>query len=87
MVLDIEGTVAPISFVYDVLFPYVTAHLEEYLTRTWDSAQTKAEVNELLAQVHRFGTYASSPCKNSSFECKCSVPMRSAFACSLTLLE
>ena len=53
MVLDIEGTVAPISFVYDVLFPYVTAHLEEYLTRTWDSAQTKAEVKELLAQVHR----------------------------------
>ena len=51
MVLDIEGTVAPISFVYDVMFPYVTSHLQEYLDRTWDTAQTQAEVKELLAEV------------------------------------
>ena len=31
VVLDIEGTTTPISFVHDVLFPYARAHLREYL--------------------------------------------------------
>ena len=29
--LDVEGTVAPISFVYEQLFPYARAHFEEFL--------------------------------------------------------
>lgn len=51
VVLDIEGTVAPVYFVYEVMFPYVTRHLQEYLDRTWDTAQTQAEIKELLAEV------------------------------------
>lgn len=51
VVLDIEGTVAPISFVYDVMFPYFTKHLEAYLDKTWETAQTQAEVAELFKQV------------------------------------
>jgi enolase-phosphatase E1 len=31
IVLDIEGTTTPISFVYDVLFPFARRHLREFL--------------------------------------------------------
>jgi enolase-phosphatase E1 len=31
ILLDIEGTTTPITFVYDVLFPYARAHLRDYL--------------------------------------------------------
>ncbi len=33
VLLDIEGTVAPIHFVHQVLFPYSLEHIEEYLLR------------------------------------------------------
>ena len=32
--LDVEGTVAPISLVYERLFPYARAHFEPFLWRT-----------------------------------------------------
>ena len=31
IILDIEGTTTPISFVYDVLFPYARDHAAGYL--------------------------------------------------------
>jgi len=31
LLLDIEGTTTPVSFVYDVLFPFARRHLDEYL--------------------------------------------------------
>ena len=31
ILLDIEGTTTPITFVYDVLFPFARAHAQEYL--------------------------------------------------------
>src|SRR5262245_50599588 len=31
ILLDIEGTTTPISFVYDVLFPFARAHAREHL--------------------------------------------------------
>ncbi|KAF7875192.1 hypothetical protein EAF04_002364 [Stromatinia cepivora] len=37
VLLDIEGTVCPISFVKDVLFPYALAALPETLSTQWDS--------------------------------------------------
>ncbi|KAA8573146.1 hypothetical protein EYC84_003661 [Monilinia fructicola] len=37
VLLDIEGTVCPISFVKDVLFPYALAALPEILATQWDS--------------------------------------------------
>jgi enolase-phosphatase E1 len=33
IILDIEGTIRPISFVHDVLFPYSTERLLDYLRR------------------------------------------------------
>jgi len=37
VLLDIEGTVCPISFVRDVLFPYALAALPRFLARNWSS--------------------------------------------------
>ncbi|KAL2271700.1 hypothetical protein VTJ83DRAFT_1071 [Remersonia thermophila] len=37
VLLDIEGTVCPISFVKDVLFPYALSALPSVLEREWDS--------------------------------------------------
>ena len=34
ILLDIEGTTTPISFVYDVLFPFARKQLADYLPRT-----------------------------------------------------
>ncbi len=31
LLLDVEGTTTPVSFVYDVLFPYARRHLDRYL--------------------------------------------------------
>lgn len=31
MLLDIEGTTTPLSFVYETLFPYTRAHMQEFL--------------------------------------------------------
>jgi enolase-phosphatase E1 len=35
ILLDIEGTVAPISFVVDVLFPFARKHAETFLRENW----------------------------------------------------
>lgn len=38
VVLDVEGTTTPVSFVYDVLFPYARARLREFLAAHRDEA-------------------------------------------------
>jgi methylthioribulose 1-phosphate dehydratase/enolase-phosphatase E1 len=48
-IFDIEGTTTPITFVKDVLFPYARSHLREYLTSTWTSQLTQADVQDILA--------------------------------------
>jgi enolase-phosphatase E1 len=37
VLLDVEGTTTPIDFVYQVLFPFVRAHLTDYLRRNINS--------------------------------------------------
>lgn len=37
VLLDIEGTTSSISFVYDVMFPYVRRELDAYLEANWQS--------------------------------------------------
>ncbi|KAM5371366.1 hypothetical protein ACJZ2D_007965 [Fusarium nematophilum] len=39
LIFDIEGTVCPISFVQDVLFPYALEALPKVLDEEWDSAE------------------------------------------------
>lgn len=47
IVLDIEGTTTPISFVHDVLFPYVLANLKQFLNDNWDTDECADHVKAL----------------------------------------
>ncbi|XP_070038094.1 probable bifunctional methylthioribulose-1-phosphate dehydratase/enolase-phosphatase E1 1 isoform X2 [Nicotiana tomentosiformis] len=51
VVLDIEGTTTPISFVIDVLFPYARDNVGRHLDATYDSAETQEDIKLLRAQV------------------------------------
>lgn len=48
VLLDIEGTITPISFVYDTLFPYAHDHLERFLDDWWDDTEVHRDVAELI---------------------------------------
>lgn len=41
VLLDIEGTTTPITFVKDVLFPYAFEHAEEFLRENWGEEETQ----------------------------------------------
>lgn len=49
MLLDIEGTTTPISFVHDVLFPFARDHVRDYLIRNFGAT----EVQENIAALFR----------------------------------
>ena len=49
VLLDIEGTVTPISFVHDVLFPFARDHVRDYFAQH----ATTAEVQEDIAALAR----------------------------------
>ncbi|XP_050943885.1 probable bifunctional methylthioribulose-1-phosphate dehydratase/enolase-phosphatase E1 isoform X2 [Cucumis melo] len=51
IVLDIEGTTTPISFVTDVLFPYARDNVHKHLSLTFDTAETKEDIKLLISQV------------------------------------
>ncbi|TSS11533.1 Enolase-phosphatase E1 [Bagarius yarrelli] len=51
LLLDIEGTTTPITFVKDVLFPYIREHLEEYLSAHWEEDECKQDVQLLKKQT------------------------------------
>lgn len=50
VIFDIEGTICPISFVKDVLFPYASDNVKSYLETSWSSSQTVDDVKELIHQ-------------------------------------
>ncbi|KAF5177841.1 Enolase-phosphatase e1 [Thalictrum thalictroides] len=51
ILLDIEGTTTPISFVTDVLFPYARNNARKHLSATYDTEETKTDIKLLRAQV------------------------------------
>jgi len=51
ILLDIEGTTTPISFVHKVMFPYAYDHVSEYLENHWEDEETKANVAALQEQA------------------------------------
>ncbi|XP_040986327.1 probable bifunctional methylthioribulose-1-phosphate dehydratase/enolase-phosphatase E1 isoform X2 [Juglans microcarpa x Juglans regia] len=51
IVLDIEGTTTPISFVSDVLFPYARDNVGRHLSATYDTAETQDDIKLLHSQV------------------------------------
>jgi hypothetical protein len=51
ILLDIEGTTTPISFVTDVLFPYAREHVASFLRSTYDTNETQSDIQLLRKQV------------------------------------
>lgn len=51
IVLDIEGTTTPISFVSDVLFPYARDNVGRHLSATYETAETQDDIKLLRSQV------------------------------------
>ena len=47
VLLDIEGTIAPISFVFQVLFPFSKERAQEFLERNWEDPQVQIQVRGL----------------------------------------
>ncbi|XP_021833526.1 probable bifunctional methylthioribulose-1-phosphate dehydratase/enolase-phosphatase E1 1 isoform X4 [Prunus avium] len=64
IVLDIEGTTTPISFVTDVLFPYARNNVGRHLSATYDTAETQDDIKLLCSQVQddlEKGVFGSVP--------------------------
>jgi enolase-phosphatase E1 len=51
ILLDIEGTTSSISFVYDVMFPFVREQLMQFLERNWNSATLNACLDRLALDI------------------------------------
>ena len=51
VVLDIEGTTTPITFVHDVLFPYARQHVRAFLERNFDVAGVQEDLRALVTQA------------------------------------
>ncbi|GMH25547.1 hypothetical protein Nepgr_027390 [Nepenthes gracilis] len=51
VVLDIEGTTTPISFVTEILFPYARDNVKRHLSLTYESSETQDDIKLLRAQV------------------------------------
>ncbi|MED6221307.1 hypothetical protein PIB30_053138 [Stylosanthes scabra] len=51
IVLDIEGTTTPISFVSEVLFPYARDNVGRHLSLTYDTPDTQKDIKLLRSQV------------------------------------
>uniref|UniRef100_I1M370 Probable methylthioribulose-1-phosphate dehydratase n=1 Tax=Glycine max TaxID=3847 RepID=I1M370_SOYBN len=56
VVLDIEGTTTPISFVSEVLFPYARDNVGRHLSLTYDTPETKADIKLLRSQVYIYSS-------------------------------
>ena len=57
VLLDIEGTTCPVSFVSQVLFPYASAQLLPYLQQH----HTETSIRSLLAEIHSAWRNDTSP--------------------------
>lgn len=53
VVLDIEGTTTPISFVMEVLFPYACNNVRNHLISTFETMETQADIDLLREQVEQ----------------------------------
>lgn len=51
IVLDIEGTTTPVTFVTEVLFSYVRDNVRKHLMSTYDSEETQDDINLLRAEI------------------------------------
>jgi enolase-phosphatase E1 len=60
LLLDVEGTTTPVSFVTAVLFPYASAHLGAFLEARWSDPEVRADAAR-LADERRAERDAGAP--------------------------
>lgn len=51
VLVDIEGTTTSVSFVYEVLFPYFSAHFRAYARAHWNDAGFQAQIADVQHTV------------------------------------
>ena len=51
ILLDIEGTTSSVTFVYDVMFPFVRAHLADHLEREWDEPRLHQVASQIASDA------------------------------------
>ncbi|HXY32616.1 MAG TPA: acireductone synthase [Planctomycetaceae bacterium] len=55
ILLDIEGTVSSIRFVYDTMFPYVRTHVAQFLQTCFDDPQVRAICDQVVREATQAG--------------------------------
>ncbi|KAJ1952304.1 enolase-phosphatase E1 [Linderina pennispora] len=53
VVLDIEGTTTPITFVHETMFPYITSNIDEFLATHWTDPTVRAHVQSIAEQANK----------------------------------
>ncbi len=61
VLLDIEGTITPISFVIDTLFPYAHDHAYRFLCDHWHEEDVREDVEALRALAEEQGSAVRIP--------------------------
>ncbi|MBL6802558.1 MAG: acireductone synthase, partial [Synechococcus sp. BS307-5m-G38] len=59
LLLDIEGTTCPVSFVSDILFPYASKSLETYLGRSQTNPMIERLLEDAEQEWEEDGTFES----------------------------
>ncbi|MBN3312484.1 ENOPH phosphatase, partial [Atractosteus spatula] len=60
LLLDIEGTTTPITFVKDILFPFIKDNVHEYLSAHWEEDECKQDVQLLKKQPPKLSCWTRS---------------------------
>ena len=53
VLLDIEGTTTPVTFVTQTLFPYIRRELRSYLTNNWEKEEVIEDVKLIIEQYDK----------------------------------
>ncbi|XP_068089744.1 enolase-phosphatase E1 [Hyperolius riggenbachi] len=53
ILLDIEGTTTPITFVKAILFPYIQDNVKEYLLNHWQEKECQEDIDQLRLQAEK----------------------------------
>ena len=51
VLLDIEGTVSDIRFVYDVMFPYAKQNMDRFLLENWESLAVQGAIETVAGDA------------------------------------
>lgn len=61
VLLDIEGTTTPVSFVYEVLFPYAQQKVKNYVEQHWNDPELQRDIDILVEQAAVLSEAADEP--------------------------